>query len=67
MNRRDALRLLATGAALLAPALLFADTGANPWKYGNPQMLLNFDGLKQLLYGPIPGPPRNPAQVGQQG
>jgi phospholipid/cholesterol/gamma-HCH transport system substrate-binding protein len=44
-----------------------ADTGANPWKYGNPQMLLNFDGLKQLLYGPIAGPPRNPAQVGQQG
>ena len=46
---------------------LVADTGSNPWKYGNPQMLLNFDGLKQLLYGPIPGPPRNPAQVGQQG
>jgi phospholipid/cholesterol/gamma-HCH transport system substrate-binding protein len=44
-----------------------ADTGANPWKYGNPQMLLNFDGLKQLLYGPIAGPPRNPAQVGQRG
>ena len=44
-----------------------ADTGANPWKYGNPQMLLNFDGLKQLLYGPIAGPPRNSAQVGQQG
>jgi virulence factor Mce-like protein len=44
-----------------------ADTGANPWKYGNQQLLLNFDGLKQLLYGPIPGPPRNPAQVGQRG
>jgi phospholipid/cholesterol/gamma-HCH transport system substrate-binding protein len=44
-----------------------ADTGANPWKYGNPQMLLNFDGLKQLLYGPIAGPPRNPAQIGQRG
>ncbi len=44
-----------------------ADTGANPWKYGNPQLLLNFDGLKQLLYGPIAGPPRNPAQIGQQG
>jgi phospholipid/cholesterol/gamma-HCH transport system substrate-binding protein len=44
-----------------------ADTGANPWKYGNQQLLLNFDGLKQLLYGPIAGPPRNPAQVGQQG
>jgi phospholipid/cholesterol/gamma-HCH transport system substrate-binding protein len=27
----------------------------------------NFDGLKQLLYGPIDGPPRNSAQVGQPG
>jgi len=47
--------------------LLVADTGANPVSYGNPQLLLNFDGLKQLLYGPIDGPPRNPVQVGQQG
>jgi phospholipid/cholesterol/gamma-HCH transport system substrate-binding protein len=47
--------------------LLVADTGANPVGYGNPQLLLNFDGLKQLLYGPIDGPPRNPVQVGQQG
>jgi phospholipid/cholesterol/gamma-HCH transport system substrate-binding protein len=47
--------------------LLVADTGANPVSYGNPQLLLNFDGLKQLLYGPIDGPPRNSAQVGQQG
>jgi len=47
--------------------LLVADTGANPVQYGNPQLLLNFDGLKQLLYGPIDGPPRNPVQVGQQG
>jgi virulence factor Mce-like protein len=47
--------------------LLVADTGSNPVQYGNPQLLLNFDGLKQLLYGPIDGPPRNPAQVGQQG
>ena len=47
--------------------LLVADTGANPVGYGNPQVLVNFDGLKQLLYGPIDGPPRNPAQVGQQG
>jgi phospholipid/cholesterol/gamma-HCH transport system substrate-binding protein len=50
-----------------AAKLLVADTGANPVGYGNPQLLLNFDGLKQLLYGPIDGPPRNPAQVGQQG
>jgi phospholipid/cholesterol/gamma-HCH transport system substrate-binding protein len=46
---------------------LVADTGANPVQYGNQQLLLNFDGLKQLLYGPIAGPPRNSAQVGQQG
>jgi phospholipid/cholesterol/gamma-HCH transport system substrate-binding protein len=47
--------------------VLIADTGSNPVVYGNQQLLLNFDGLKQLLYGPIDGPPRNPAQVGQQG
>jgi phospholipid/cholesterol/gamma-HCH transport system substrate-binding protein len=47
--------------------VLIADTGSNPVVYGNPQLLLNFDGLKQLLYGPIDGPPRNPVQVGQQG
>jgi phospholipid/cholesterol/gamma-HCH transport system substrate-binding protein len=47
--------------------VVVADIGANPVQYGNQQLLLNFDGLKQLLYGPIDGPPRNPAQVGQQG
>lgn len=50
-----------------APPQLIADIGANPVNFGNPQLLLNFDGLKQLLYGPIAGPPRNPAQIGQQG
>ena len=47
--------------------LVVTDIGANPVQYGNQQLLLNFDGLKQLLYGPITGPPRNPAQVGQHG
>jgi phospholipid/cholesterol/gamma-HCH transport system substrate-binding protein len=47
--------------------VVVTDIGANPVQYGNQQLLLNFDGLKQLLYGPIEGPPRNPAQVGQQG
>ncbi|WP_082993334.1 MCE family protein [Mycobacterium sp. 1245111.1] len=47
--------------------VVVADIGANPVQYGNQQLLLNFDGLKQLLYGPITGPPRNSAQVGQQG
>lgn len=43
------------------------DTGANPAQYGNQSILLNSDGLKQLLFGPIDGPPRNTAQVGQPG
>jgi phospholipid/cholesterol/gamma-HCH transport system substrate-binding protein len=47
--------------------LLVADTGANPVGYGNPQLLINSDLLKQLLYGPIDGPPRNSVGVGNQG
>ncbi len=47
--------------------LLVADTGANPVAYGNPQLLINSDLLKQLLYGPITGPPRNSAQIGNPG
>lgn len=50
-----------------APPQLIADTGANPVNYGNPQLLINSDLLKELLYGPIAGPPRNPAQIGQPG
>jgi hypothetical protein len=50
----------------LAPYLV-TDTGANPAQYGNPGILLNSDGLKQLLYGPIAGPPRNTAQIGMPG
>jgi phospholipid/cholesterol/gamma-HCH transport system substrate-binding protein len=50
-----------------ATPFLVTDDGANPAQYGNQQALLNFDGLKQLLYGPIAGPPRNPAQIGQPG
>lgn len=48
------------------PALI-ADTGANPYEYGNQGILLNSDGLKQALFGPIAGPPRNSAQVGMPG
>lgn len=44
-----------------------ADVGVNPWEYGNQQLLINSDLLKQLLYGPIAGPPRNSAQIGQPG
>jgi virulence factor Mce-like protein len=49
------------------PPFLVTDTGSNPWKYGNQGILLNSDGLKQLLFGPIDGPPRNSAQIGQPG
>lgn len=49
-----------------APVLI-TDDGVNPEQYGNPGILLNSDGLKQLLYGPIAGPPRNTAQIGMPG
>ncbi|ORW33040.1 MCE family protein [Mycobacterium palustre] len=49
------------------PPQLIADIGANPVGYGNQQLLIDSDLLKQLLYGPIAGPPRNPAQIGQPG
>ncbi|MBX7434976.1 MCE family protein [Mycobacterium sp. Y57] len=46
---------------------LVTDTGANPFQYGNQGILLNSDGLKQMLFGPLDGPPRNTAQIGQPG
>lgn len=49
------------------PAKVVADVGTNPARYGNPGLLLNSDGLKQWLFGPIDGPPRNTAQYGQPG
>jgi phospholipid/cholesterol/gamma-HCH transport system substrate-binding protein len=49
------------------PPLVIADTGTDPGGYGNQGILLNSDGLKQFLFGPIDGPPRNSAQVGQPG
>ncbi len=50
-----------------AAPFLVTDDGANPAEYGNQQVLINSDVLKQLLYGPIVGPPRNVAQIGQPG
>jgi virulence factor Mce-like protein len=50
-----------------SPPSIVADSGANPWQYGNQGILLNSDGLKQFLFGPIDGPPRNSAQIGQPG
>jgi ABC-type transporter Mla subunit MlaD len=49
------------------PKQLITDIGADPVGYGNPQVLINSDLLKQLLYGPIAGPPRNPIGIGQPG
>lgn len=43
------------------------DVGTNPWKYTNPKLLWNSDGLKQALFGPIDGPPRNSAGIGNGG
>jgi phospholipid/cholesterol/gamma-HCH transport system substrate-binding protein len=48
------------------PAIV-SDVGANPYEYGNQGILLNSDALKQWLFGPIPGPPRNTAQIGMPG
>ncbi|WP_193047056.1 MCE family protein [Mycolicibacterium baixiangningiae] len=49
------------------PPLIVGDVGSNPAQYGNSGILLNSDGLKQWLYGPLAGPPRNSAQTGQPG
>jgi len=49
------------------PPFVVTDVGANPTQYGNQGILLNSDALKQWLYGPIDGPPRNTAQIGQPG
>jgi phospholipid/cholesterol/gamma-HCH transport system substrate-binding protein len=49
------------------PPFVISDVGTNPWKYDNPGIVLNSDGLKRLLFGPADGPPRNSAQIGQPG
>jgi len=49
------------------PPFLVTDVGANPWQYGNQGILFNSDALKQWLFGPIDGPPRNSVQIGQPG
>jgi virulence factor Mce-like protein len=43
------------------------DVGSNPAQYGQNGILLNSDALKQWLFGPLDGPPRNAAQVGMPG
>jgi phospholipid/cholesterol/gamma-HCH transport system substrate-binding protein len=48
------------------PAIV-ADVGANPFQYNNQGILLDSAGLKNWLFGPIAGPPRNTAQIGMPG
>ncbi|MHA3020682.1 MCE family protein [Mycobacterium sp. BMJ-28] len=49
------------------PPFVVTDIDANPAQYGNQGILLNSEGLKQALFGPLDGPPRNTAQIGQPG
>ena len=49
------------------PPYVVTDIGANQAQYGNQGILLNSDALKQALFGPLDGPPRNSAQVGMPG
>ena len=46
---------------------IVADVGSNPMRYGNQGILLDSEGLKNWLFGPIDGPPRNTAQIGMPG
>ncbi|ANI40850.1 MCE family protein [Mycolicibacterium vaccae] len=46
---------------------LITDIGVQSTQYGNHGIVLNADGLKQLLFGSISGPPRNSAQIGPTG
>lgn len=49
------------------PPFVVTDINANPAQYGNQGILLNSDALKEALFGPLDGPPRNTAQMGQPG
>jgi virulence factor Mce-like protein len=49
------------------PPKVIADVGTDQTRYGNQGIVLNSDALKQWLFGPIDGPPRNTAQIGQPG
>ena len=49
------------------PPFVVTDIGANQAQYGNQGILLNSEGLKQALFGPLDGPPRNSAQIGMPG
>uniref|UniRef100_A0A5Q5CJE3 Virulence factor Mce family protein n=1 Tax=Mycobacterium sp. (strain JLS) TaxID=164757 RepID=A0A5Q5CJE3_MYCSJ len=49
------------------PPMVVGDVGSNPAQYGNSGILLNSEGLKNWLFGPLDGPPRNTAQIGMPG
>jgi virulence factor Mce-like protein len=49
------------------PPKVIADVGTDQTRYRNQGIVLNSDALKQWLFGPIDGPPRNTAQIGQPG
>ncbi|RAV07123.1 MCE-family protein [Mycolicibacterium sp. GF69] len=49
------------------PPMIVGDVGSNPNQYGNAGILLNSEGLKNWLFGPLDGPPRNTAQIGMPG
>ncbi|UXA11888.1 MCE family protein [Mycobacterium sp. SMC-8] len=53
--------------AEFVPPLIVGDVGSNPAQYGNAGILLNSEGLKNWLFGPLDGPPRNTAQIGMPG
>ena len=53
--------------ANFTPPFVAGDVGSNPAQYGNQGILLNSDALKNWLFGPLDGPPRNTAQIGQPG
>lgn len=44
-----------------------ADTGTNPWRRTYPGIVLNAEAIKNIMFGPIDGPPRNTYQIGQPG
>jgi len=49
------------------PPKVVADVGSGPYNYGHQGLLVNSDLLKQILFGPLDGPPRNTAQMGMPG
>ncbi|OBA96275.1 MCE-family protein [Mycobacteriaceae bacterium 1482268.1] len=65
-NYCDALGLPDLPANFVPPFIL-GDVGSNPARYGNQGLVLNSDALKNWLFGPLDGPPRNTAQIGMPG